>query len=156
MPAILLCLAAFAVDGDSIRCSNLGQVRLLGIDSADYRTSRPCRQDFGDHVCDDTQARAGKESLKQALKLGPVRIEPVGRDRYGRMLALVTAGGTNLNCLQLRHGVARYIARYDDGRRVASAVMRAAEHISPRIVRRGRMTAVKTDQSFGAGQCLMS
>lgn len=124
MPAILLCLAAFAMDGDSIRCSNLGQVRLLGIDSADYRSSRPCRGKYGDHVCDDDQARAAKASLKQALKLGPVEVEPAGRDRFGRMLALVTAGGTNLNCFQLSHGVARYIIKYDNGGRVGRACRR--------------------------------
>ena len=119
MPALLLCLAAVAIDGDSIRCSNLGQVRLLAIDSADYRSSRPCRQGFGNHVCDDGQARAGKASLKAALRLGPVRVDPVTRDRYGRTVALVTAGGHDLSCWQLRQGVARYIARYDNGRRVA-------------------------------------
>jgi endonuclease YncB( thermonuclease family) len=121
MPALLLCLAAVAMDGDSIRCSNLGQVRLLGIDSADYRSSPPCRGNYADHVCDDDQARAAKASLKQALKLGPVRVDPVTRDRFGRTVALVSAGGTDLSCLQLRHGVARYIVKYDNGRRVARA-----------------------------------
>jgi micrococcal nuclease len=124
MPALLLCLAAVAIDGDSIRCANLGQVRLLAIDSADYRSSRPCRQQFGDHVCSDDQARAAKASLKSALKLGPVRIDPVTRDRYGRTVALVTAGGTDLSCWQLRHGVARYIVRYDNGHRVARLCLR--------------------------------
>jgi hypothetical protein len=37
------------------------------------------------------------------------------------MLALNSAGGTNLNYLPLRHGVARYIVKYDNGRRVARA-----------------------------------
>ena len=31
---IIACLAAAAIDGDSIRCSNLGQVRLLGMSAA--------------------------------------------------------------------------------------------------------------------------
>jgi micrococcal nuclease len=119
MLALLLCLAAVAIDGDSIRCANLGQFRLLGIDSADYRASRPWRQHFGDHVSSDGQARAAKASLKAALQLGPVRIEPVTRDRYGRTVALASAGGAVLSCWQLRHGVARYLAAYDNGSRVA-------------------------------------
>jgi micrococcal nuclease len=116
---LLACLAAVALDGDSIRCSNLGQVRLLAIDAADYRNSRPCKGGFGDHVCDDDAARAAKASLKRALAVGPVRVEPVTRDRYGRMVALASAGGRDLSCWQLAAGHARYIARYDNGRRVA-------------------------------------
>jgi hypothetical protein len=73
----LLCLAAVAIDGDSIRCANPGQVRLLGIDSADYGSSRPCRVDYGDHVCNDSRVRAAKASLKMALKLGPGRVDPI-------------------------------------------------------------------------------
>lgn len=118
MPALLHCLAAVAINGDSIRCANLGQVRLLAI-NRDYRSSRPCRGDFGDHVCDDAKARAGKASMKAALRLGPVRVEPVTRDRYGRAVGLVTVGGRDLSCWQLRQGVARHIVRYDNGARVA-------------------------------------
>jgi micrococcal nuclease len=117
---ILTCLAAVAIDGDSIRCSNIGQVRLLAIDTAEYSQSRPCRGGYGDHVCDDAMAKAGKESLRAALRLGPVRVEPVTRDRYGRTVALVTVGGRDLSCWQLQRGVARYIVKYDNGGRVAA------------------------------------
>ncbi len=125
MPAVLICLAATVIDGDSIRCSNLGQVRLLGIDTADYRSSRPCREGFGDHVCDDRQARAAKASLKRAIGMGPVRVRPVTRDRYGRTVALVSAAGVDLSCWQIRHGGARYIVRYDNGGRVAASCARS-------------------------------
>lgn len=118
---LIVCEAPQVIDGDSLRCRNVGQVRLLGIDAPDYRSSRPCRGGFGDHVCDDAGARAAKDSLRQGLRLGPVRLTSAGRDRYGRMLALAQAGGTNLNCWQLRAGVVRYIPRYDSGRRVARA-----------------------------------
>lgn len=131
MPALLICIAAMAIDGDSIRCRNLGEVRLLAIDSADYRRSRPCLGGFGDHVCDDRKALAGKRSMQRALKLGPVRVDPAAcspvprtgcadrsRDRYGRMVALASAGGVDLSCYQLRAGVARYIVKYDNGGRV--------------------------------------
>lgn len=123
---ILTCLAAVAIDGDSIRCRNLGQVRLLAVDTAEYRRSRPCREGFGDHVCDDALAKRGKDSLKAALRLGPVRVDPVTRDRYGRMVAVATVNGRDLSCWQLQRGVARYIARYDNGRRVAQTCPRLA------------------------------
>ena len=118
---MLLCLAATVIDGDGIRCRNLGEVRLLGIDAPDPTNSRPCRQRFGDHVCSDRQARVAKEAMRSALRLGPVRIEPVGRDRYGRLLGMAFAGRVNLNCRMLRISGVRYIQRYDNDRRVARA-----------------------------------
>lgn len=117
----LLCLAAMVIEGDGIRCRNLGEVRLLGIDAPDYQRSRPCRQRFGDHVCSDRQARQAKEAMRSALRLGPIRIESVGRDRYNRVLGIAYAGGVNLNCRMLRVPGVRYMPRYDDGRRVARA-----------------------------------
>lgn len=36
---ILPCLAVTAIDGDSIRCSDVGQVRVLGIDAPDRTDS---------------------------------------------------------------------------------------------------------------------
>jgi micrococcal nuclease len=123
MLTMIACLSAWVIDGDSLRCAGLGQVRLLGIDAPDYRGSPPCRGHYGDHVCDDRGANAAKQSLIAAVRphRGAVRIEPVGPDRYGRTLAIAWAGATNLNCWQISHGAARYIAAYDDGRRIARA-----------------------------------
>jgi endonuclease YncB( thermonuclease family) len=109
------------IDGDGVRCSNIGEVRLLGIDAPDYSSSRPCQGGYGDHVCDDRAAAAAKAGLRAGLHLGPVRVEPAGRDPYRRMLGIVTAGGVNLNCRQLASGAARYIGRYDRDGRVAAA-----------------------------------
>ena len=119
MIAFLLCLAPIVIDGDSIRCRNIGEVRLLGVDAPDYRRSRPCVGGFGDHVCDDRGALRAKSSLRQAVRRGPVNVVPVTRDRYGRTVAMVSASGADLSCHQLRAGVVRYIARYDNGRRIA-------------------------------------
>jgi micrococcal nuclease len=118
MPAAIVCEAPYVIDGDSIRCANLGEVRLLGIDAADYRRSRPCVGHFGDHVCDDRLALKAKRSLQAAMHLGPVRIEQHGRDRYGRILGLVSASGQDLSCWQLSRRVVRYIAHYDTARLV--------------------------------------
>jgi micrococcal nuclease len=137
MPALLLCIAATVIDGDSLRCRAVRaeaawgvaedgpvEVRLLAIDAPDRRSSRPCRGGYGDHVCNEAGARRASASLRRALSLGPVRLDPVTRDRYGRMVAMASAGGVDLSCYQLRAGVARYIARYDNGRRVARTCRR--------------------------------
>lgn len=120
---LLICAAAWVLDGDSIRCSNIGEIRLLGIDTPDYRDSAPCRGHYGDHVCDDRAAKAAKQSLIGAVRANrsAVRVDPVTHDRYGRTVAIVWAGSVNLNCYQLRAGVARYIAKYDNSGRIAAA-----------------------------------
>jgi endonuclease YncB( thermonuclease family) len=128
LPVAVVCVAPRVIDGDGFRCANLGEVRLIGIDAADYRGSRPCRGHFGDHVCDDASAERAKASLKRALRLGPVRVTGVDRDRYGRMVASATAGGRDLSCLQIERGVVRYIAGYDTGGRV----VRACGGVKPR------------------------
>jgi micrococcal nuclease len=117
----MLCAAAWVIDGDSIRCSNIGEIRLLGIDAPDHRDSSPCRGHFGDHVCDDQAAKIAKHLLIDiiARNRSAVHVEPVTHDRYGRTVAEVWAGGTELSCYQLRAGVARYIVKYDTGGRIA-------------------------------------
>ena len=120
---IVPCLIATVIDGDGLRCGPV-EVRLLGIDAPDYRKSRPCRQGLGDHVCDDRSAELAKESLQLGLRLGPVRVEQVGQDRYGRILAIAWAGRVNLNCRQLKVPGVRYIARHDNSGQVASSCRR--------------------------------
>ncbi|HEY8593330.1 MAG TPA: thermonuclease family protein [Sphingomicrobium sp.] len=122
--AIVACFSPWVVDGDSLRCRGpggyVGEVRLLGIDAADRRSSRPCRERFGNHRCDDRLAKAGKASLMRLIRplraRGEVlRLERAGRDRYGRLLAIAWAGKVNLNCRQIEQRVARYIPDYDNG-----------------------------------------
>jgi endonuclease YncB( thermonuclease family) len=119
-PGELTCLNPRVVDGDSINCSNLGRIRLLGIDAPDRMSSSPCRGGYGNHVCSDEGARRAKLSLQVAMN-GRVTVSPVTRDRYGRMLAMVSSGGRDLSCWQISQGAARYIASYDNGRRVATS-----------------------------------
>ena len=123
MLATIICADAWVLDGDSIRCSNVGEIRLLGIDTPDYRDSPPCRGHFGDHVCDDQAAKAAKRSLIAVVSRNrsAVRLEAVTHDRYGRTVAQVWAGSVNLSCWQLSQRVARYIVRYDNGGRIARA-----------------------------------
>lgn len=57
--------------------------------------------------------------MRAVLKLGPVRIESVGRDRYGRLFGVAYAGRINVNCHMLTVPRVRYISRYDSGGQVA-------------------------------------
>lgn len=116
-PAII-CQAPVVSDGDSIRCSNLGRIRLLGIDAADHVSSSPCRQHYGDHVCDDALADAATASLRRGIR-GTVTVQQVTTDRYGRIVAIVRANGVNMSCYQMIQGAARYIVRYDTGGLIA-------------------------------------
>ena len=116
------CADPWVIDGDSIRCSNLGEIRLLGIDTPDYRDSRPCVGHFGNHVCDDAAAKAAKRALirlKLSVRGVEWRVLPVTHDRYGRTVAEVRAGSIDLSCFQLANGSARYISEYDNGGRIA-------------------------------------
>lgn len=102
-----------AIDGDTLKCSEIGRVRLLGIDSPELpghcRKGRACAP--GDPV-------TSKAHLAKLIR-GGVTIVPVTRDRYGRTVAQVYSGGKNVACEQLRAGQAVYAKRWDNGRRLA-------------------------------------
>ncbi|WP_374551957.1 thermonuclease family protein [Sphingobium yanoikuyae] len=101
------------IDGDTLRCSEIGRVRLLGIDAPEMpghcRKGRTCAP--GDPV-------ASKKALEKLVARG-VTISPVTRDRYGRTVAQVYAGDKNLACEQLRAGRAVYVEKWDNGQRLA-------------------------------------
>lgn len=101
------------VDGDTMRCGG-ERVRLLGIDAPELPGH--CQQ--GRH-CAPGDPFASTESLRRALGHGRITIERVGTDRYGRTLALVKAGATDLSCWQLSHGQAIYKPNWDDGAQLA-------------------------------------
>ncbi|KQO51391.1 thermonuclease family protein [Sphingomonas sp. Leaf257] len=100
-----------AVDGDTLRCGR-ERIRLIGIDAPEMpghcRAGRRCV--IGDPF-------AARYSLTRAL-VAPIAIERVGRDRYGRTLAFVSASGKDLSCIQLRRGQAKYRADWDKGGRI--------------------------------------
>jgi endonuclease YncB( thermonuclease family) len=102
------------IDGDTIRCGE-ERVRLLGVDAPELHGCPAYRRCVaGDPV-------AAKLSLEQAISGGAVRYRMVKRDRYGRAVAVVTAGDLNLSCWQIGQGRADYIANWDDGRAIARA-----------------------------------
>lgn len=113
LPVAAHALSCHAVDGDTIRCGP-ELIRLLGIDAPEKpgncRTGRQCAP--GDHL-------ASTASLAGMMENDPIRIERDGQDIYRRTLANVSAGETDLSCGQLRRGQAIYVARWDNGGRVA-------------------------------------
>lgn len=112
LAASIACASPTATDGDTIRCGS-ERVRLLGIDAPELPGH--CRRG---RRCAPGNALASKRSLSRGLSQGPVRIERITTDRYGRTVAVVRAGGVNLSCHQLERGAAIYKRAWDTGLRV--------------------------------------
>jgi micrococcal nuclease len=102
-----------AIDGDTLRCSEIGRVRLLGIDAPEMLGH--CRKG---RTCVSGDPMASKKALEKLVARG-VTISPVTRDRYGRTVAQVYAGDKNLACEQLRQGMAVYVEKWDNGQRLS-------------------------------------
>ena len=102
-----------AIDGDTLKCSEIGRVRLLGIVAPEMPGH--CRKG---RVCARGDPNASKKALEKLVARG-VTISPVTRDRYGRTVAQVYAGDKNLACEQLRRGMAVYKPQWDNGHRLA-------------------------------------
>lgn len=100
-----------AVDGDSLNC-NGERIRLLGIDAPEFHCPR-------NRTCVDGDPRASKAYLAALINGRKLSIKRVGKDRYSRTLAVVHVDGRNASCEMVRAGHAVYIARWDNGGRVA-------------------------------------
>jgi len=100
-------------DGDTIRCGD-ERIRLLAIDAPELpghcRAGREC-------VAGDPFTST--DSLRQIMGQGPLTIRRFGVDRYGRTLAMVSAGRTDLSCAQIERGHAEYVRRWDNDGAVA-------------------------------------
>jgi endonuclease YncB( thermonuclease family) len=105
---IIDCPSAYVVDGDTLRCGP-ERVRLLGIDAPEIERCPRWR------VCASGDGQMSKRSLIAVLRFGPIRYQPVTRDRYGRQVAVVWAGGVNLSCWQLQRSQAIYKLNWDNG-----------------------------------------
>jgi endonuclease YncB( thermonuclease family) len=91
---------ARAADGDSLRIGT-DRVRLLGIDAPEL--DQVCwRKDGSEWPC----GRAARDRLASALAGGAVSCTPKGVDKYGRTLALCTAGGADLGATLVAEGLA--------------------------------------------------
>jgi micrococcal nuclease len=114
------CIVAHVADGDSFRCADGRQVRLIGVDSPESQ-QRP----YGE--------RARKALLQLLRPAAAVRLESdvVPTDRYGRRLAYVWVGPTLVNEAMVRDGWAvlytvppnvKYVARLTRAQNEARAL----------------------------------
>jgi len=100
-----LVLVHSVIDGDTIVVSNVGRVRLLGIDAPEIGRGLETSAPFG---------REARDRLTALLINRWVRLEHdgVSADVYNRRLAYVVTGdGTLVNATMVREGLARVSAR---------------------------------------------
>lgn len=107
------------VDGDTLRIGK-ERVRLLGIDAPELHGCPRTR------TCAPGDGQASKAALARQIGGREVRITRVGKDRYGRTLAVAHVGEVNLSCAQLADGQAIYKSAWDNGRRIWRACPSAA------------------------------
>lgn len=106
MPLIsFLCVAAVAIDGDTLRCSNIkdsgGRVRIARIDAPEMR-------DPGGAAAQRALARviAGHKVHCQQIDADPRQKGEQARDRFGRIVARCRAGTRDLGETMLAGGFA--------------------------------------------------
>ena len=116
-------LAVTAIDGDTLRAGH-ERIRLYGIDAPEL--AQTCRDSAGrDWAC----GRAAKARLASLVANSAVTCASRGRDRYGRMLGICSAGNvSDVAELLVQEGYAvdysRYSWRYSAAARTARAAGR--------------------------------
>jgi micrococcal nuclease len=106
-----------AIDGDTLVCRvGLDRIhlRLNGIDAPELPGH--CH---GNRHCAPGDPYAAKANLARLIVGKTVTWIDLGRDRYGRTIAQASAGGVDLQCAQLRGGLAIYKPKWDNGRTTA-------------------------------------
>ena len=100
------------VDGDTVELDNGKTVRLIGIDTPEV---------YGGTECGGAEASAYMERIASGRRVS-VRTDPTQDtyDRYGRLLAYLDAGGTDLGEAVLRAGWARVYVYDQPFRRLAA------------------------------------
>jgi endonuclease YncB( thermonuclease family) len=110
--AIAIACVASVHDGDSLRLCDGERIRLLAVDAPELGPCRPGR------ICAPGDPIASRDNLRHLIGNGPIEVERVGQDRYGRTLAVVNARGVNLSCAQIRGGFAIYRKDWDNSLRI--------------------------------------
>jgi endonuclease YncB( thermonuclease family) len=93
-------------DGDSITLGT-ERIRLRGIDAPEF--DQTCRKGGADYPC----GRRARESLSALVGGRPVSCSGWERDKYDRLLATCTAGGSDLNRGQVEAGWAVAYGGYE-------------------------------------------
>lgn len=90
----------YAIDGDTLNVEATGErIRVLGIDAPELHPAR-CAEER-------RLGEAAKHALQELVDRGPVTLERLARDRYGRTLARVLIGGHDVAPWMVQHGLAR-------------------------------------------------
>ena len=105
MSLVFACLAAVAVDGDTLRCANIadanGRVRLARIDAPEMSTPG------GEPAKRALQAMLTGKVTCELIDASPMRSGFQERDPYGRMVARCRVGGKDLGEAMKANGFAK-------------------------------------------------
>jgi micrococcal nuclease len=112
LAAAALFLTCTVIDGDTIRCDH-ERIRLSGIDAPETSACRPGRK------CVDGDGQAATSALRSIIAGKPVKVVRLGRDRYGRSVAVIYVDKRNVACELLARGHAIYRGDWDNRRKVA-------------------------------------
>jgi endonuclease YncB( thermonuclease family) len=115
MTAFTACPNPIVHDGDTIRCGN-ERVRLVNIDAPELAGSERCsaasrRRLAGSRNpawCDTALGERSRDALVALIARGKTSFAPVGRDRYGRLLARVMVNGQDAGAYLIDRGLARH------------------------------------------------
>ncbi|RUM99599.1 thermonuclease family protein [Pseudaminobacter arsenicus] len=99
-------------DGDSITLGT-ERIRLVGIDAPEY--GQICRRNGTDYAC----GRQAREALAKLASGRSITCSGWERDRYGRLLAVCTADGVDLNRRQVEQGWAVAYGDYEEVEKTA-------------------------------------
>lgn len=111
-------------DGDTLKCCEIGRVRLLGIDAPE--TPGHCRKG---RTCAPGDPVASKKALEKLVARG-VTISPVTRDRYGRTVAQVYAGDKNPGLRAAAPGTCRLCRTLGQRQAVGAGSARRPDRVS--------------------------
>ena len=106
-------------DGDTIKVEKIGKVRLIGIDTPEWKSSDRDRYYLRQGISESTLRRiasASREFVRQNTtgQMVALTTDREIRDRHGRLLAYVTlSDGRMLNRLLLEEGLAIVYRRFD-------------------------------------------
>ncbi|WP_062788598.1 thermonuclease family protein [Novosphingobium capsulatum] len=112
--ALTPCPHPIVHDGDTIRCG-VERVRLVNIDAPELAGSERCSPASRQRLaysrnpswCDYALGEQSRDALAALVAQGMTTLEPVGRDRYGRLLARVLVNGRDAGAHLIGQGLAR-------------------------------------------------
>lgn len=96
-------------DGDTIRCDG-EKIRLANIDAPELEGSPRCEQMRGGKNpswCDYALGIRSRDALDDFLDSGPITVERMGKDKYGRTQARLQVNGSDAGQHLIALGLAR-------------------------------------------------